>query len=48
MYSVRRKRASGSVMELNAILKKIKMVKEKPVAKWNKGSADLRAEDSSS
>lgn len=35
-------------MELNAILKKIKMVKEKPGAKWNKGSADLRAEDSSS
>lgn len=30
-------------MELNAILKEIKMVKGKPDAKWNKGSANLRA-----
>lgn len=35
-------------MELNAILKKIKMVREKSGAKWNKGSADLWVEDSSS
>lgn len=35
-------------MELNAILKKIKMVKEKPDAKWNRGSADMRGKDSSS
>lgn len=42
MCSWKRKGTPGSLIELNPVFNEIKKIKEKPVAKWNKGLDDLR------